>query len=918
MPAGWDKVNWVPVMVDARPDPDELLRRVAEEERQSKRGKLTIFFGAAPGVGKTYAMLEVARAEMEQEKRDVVIGVVETHGRYETAALVLGLELLPLRTVTYRGVEVHEFDLDAALERRPDLILMDELAHTNAEGSRHPKRWQDVEELLDAGIDVFSTMNVQHVESLNDVIAKITGIVVRETVPDSMLEQANELKLVDLPPDELLERLRDGKVYVPAQAQRAIQNFFRKGNLIALRELALRHTAERVDAQMRDYRRAQGIEQTWAVAEQILVAVGPSPFSARLVRAARRMAGALHARWFAVFVEPRGGRQLSAKARASLSRNLRLAEQLGAEAVTLSGEDATEEILRFARERNITKLIIGKPSAHRFRDRFSVSLVDRIVRNSGDIDVYVTAGDRGAEDPAPERPARSPLRASSILIAALVSALATGVALLLFGHDQLPDVVMIYLLGIMLVSTRYGLAASVSAAFLSVAALDFFFVPPYLTFAVANFRHTVTFVVMLLVAVVISGLTERVRNQAISARQREERTRALYDLTRELAATQGTRRVLEVSAAHLEKVFRCRVSLFTPDPNRKVRMTYSTVESVEPPERELSVSQWVWSNQKEAGLGTATLPGGATLYLPLTASGGIVGVLGLSPEQPDRFEAVDQRRQIDAFAVQIALAIERAELSEETELARREVEKEQLRSSLLSSVSHDLRTPLAVITGAASTLVDAAGSIDEETRLDLMKTILEESERLNRLIRNLLDMTRLDSGTVRVKKEWLPLEEVVGSALNRLDARLAGRDVHVELPPDLPLVPCDAVLIEQALINLLENAAKYSEGPIEINATLGPKEVVVEVADRGPGIPAGEQGRVFEKFYRAIREGGPSGVGLGLAICRAIVAAHGGRIWAQNRHDGGASFRFALPIQGEAPALAPSEAIEQNTLGQLP
>ena len=347
-------------------------------------------------------------------------------------------------------------------------------------------------------------------------------------------------------------------------------------------------------------------------------------------------------------------------------------------------------------------------------------------------------------------------------------------------------------------------------------------------------------------------------------------------------------------------------------------MTYSTVESVEPPERELSVSQWVWSNQKEAGLGTATLPGGATLYLPLTASGGIVGVLGLSPEQPDRFEAVDQRRQIDAFAVQIALAIERAELSEETELARREVEKEQLRSSLLSSVSHDLRTPLAVITGAASTLVDAAGSIDEETRLDLMKTILEETERLNRLIRNLLDMTRLDSGTVRVKKEWLPLEEVVGSALNRLDARLAGRDVHVELPPDLPLVPCDAVLIEQALINLLENAAKYSEGPIEINATLGPKEVVVEVADRGPGIPAGEQGRVFEKFYRAIREGGPSGVGLGLAICRAIVAAHGGRIWAQNRHDGGASFRFALPIQGEAPALAPSEAIEQNTLGQLP
>ncbi len=898
-------------MVEARPDPDELLRRVVEEERQGKRGKLTIFFGAAPGVGKTYAMLEVARAEMEREKRDVVIGVVETHGRYETAALVLGLELLPLRAVTYRGVEVHDFDLDAALKRRPDLILMDELAHTNAEGSRHPKRWQDVEELLDAGIDVFSTMNVQHVESLNDVIAKITGIVVRETVPDSMLERANELKLVDLPPDELLERLRDGKVYVPAQAQRAIENFFRKGNLIALRELALRHTAERVDAQMRDYRRAQGIEQTWAVAEQILVAVGPSPFSARLVRAARRMAGALHARWFAVFVEPRGRRQLSAKAQASLSRNLRLAEQLGAEAITLSGEDATEEILRFARERNITKIIIGKPSAHRLRDRFTISLVDRIVRNSGDIDVYVTAGDRAPDEAPPEKPARAPLGVPSMLVAALVSALATGVALVLFGRDQLPDVVMTYLLGIMIVSSRYGLAASAFAASLSVAALDFFFVSPYLTFAVADFKHAVTFVVMFLVAVVISGLTDRVRTQALSARHREARTRALYDLSRELAATQGTRRVLEVSASHLEKAFKSRVSLFLPDSLRKLRLEYSTLEAVATSEHELSVSHWVWSNQKEAGLGTSTLPGGSTLYLPLMASGGIVGVLGLSPEQPDRFECVEQRRQVDAFAVQIALAIERAELAEETERARREVEKEQLRSSLLSSVSHDLRTPLAVITGAASTLVDAAGPIDEATRQDLMQTILEETERLNRLIRNLLDMTRLDSGTVKVKKEWLPLEEVIGAALNRLDARLAGREVRVELPAGLPLVPFDAVLIEQALINLLENAAKYSQGPIEIGATLGSREVVIEVSDRGPGIPAGEEERVFEKFHRAIREGGPSGVGLGLAICRAIVAAHGGRIWAQNRHDGGAVFRFALPIQGEAPGLALSEAMEQ-------
>jgi two-component system sensor histidine kinase KdpD len=901
-------------MADARPDPDELLRRVVEEEKQSKRGRLTIFFGAAPGVGKTYAMLEIARSEMEQEKRDVVVGLVETHGRYETGALVLGLELLPRRRVSHRGIEIEEFDIDAALARKPDLILVDELAHTNAEGSRHPKRWQDVEELLDAGINVFSTMNVQHVESLNDVIAKITGVIVRETVPDSVLERAHELKLVDLPPDDLLERLRDGKVYVSAQAQRAIENFFRKGNLIALRELALRHTADRVDAQMRAYRRAQGIEQTWAAAEQILVAVSPSPYSARLIRAARRIASALHAKWFAVYVEPRSATELSDRSRSRLSQNLRLAEQLGAEVVTLSAEsDATEEILRFARERNITKIIVGKPTLYRLRDRFRPSLVDQIVRRGGDIDVYVTAGDREPEEVVPEQQVRKPIHVPSFLAAALVSALATSISFLVFGRDQLPDVVMIHLLGIMLVSSRFGFAASIFAAFISVAAFDFLFVPPYFTFAVGDLRHTVTFAVMFLVAVVISGLTQRVRNQASAARHREERTRTLYELSRELAGAQGIRRVIEVSAGHLEKVFSSKVSVFTPDPSGKLAPVSAGTGLDEPSEGDTSIAQWVWSNQQEAGIGTATLPSGRTLYVPLMASGGIVGVLGLTPEQTDRFDDIDQRRQVDAFAAQMALAMERAELAEETERARREVETEQLRSSLLSSVSHDLRTPLAVITGAASTLVDGAQSIDEATRLDLMTTILEESERLNRLIRNLLDMTRLESGTVKVNKEWLPLEEIVGAALNRLEGRLAGREVKIELPPSLPLIPCDAVLIEQALINLLENAAKYSDGPIEIRAALVPGEALIEVADCGPGIPPGQDARIFDKFHRAVREGSPGGVGLGLAICRAIVAAHGGRIWAQNRAGGGASFSFALPIKGEAPSVAPPEAPEGTT-----
>ncbi|MFZ5889923.1 MAG: ATP-binding protein [Myxococcota bacterium] len=901
-------------MQDSRPNPDDLLRRVVEEQKRANRGKHTIFFGAAPGVGKTYTMLEVARGELEQEKRDVVLGVVETHGRYETAALVLGMEILPRRVLSYRGVELSEFDLDAALGRKPQLILIDELAHTNAEGARHPKRWQDVEELLDAGIDVFSTMNVQHVESLNDVIAKITGVLVRETVPDSVLESAHDIKLVDLPPDDLLERLREGKVYVPAQAQRAIENFFRKGNLIALRELALRHTAERVDAQMRAYRRSQGIEQTWAATEQLVVAVSPSPYSARLIRATRRMASALHARWFAVYVEPQrvGGSSKASQTR--LAQNLQLATQLGAEVVTLVGDDPSEELLRFARERNITKIIVGKPVKGKLWQRFQGSLVDRLVRESGDIDVYVTAGDLEGEATTPEKPPLRKPNAPSLLVAVVTIALASGISWFMFGQQQVADVVMIYVLGIVLVALRAGLSASILAALLSVAAFDFIFVPPYFTFAVANFTHTITFVVMFLVAVVLSGLTERVRNQAAFAREREQRALSLYALTRELTGAHGSANVIEVTARHFEETFHSRVAVFTAQTGKLVRQ-YASPGLLDDAERDASISQWVWHNKQEAGRGTRTLPSSSALYVPLLASGGIVGVLGLTPATPDKFDAIEQRRQVDAFAAQMALALERAQLAEETEAARREVEAEQLRSALLSSVSHDLRTPLAVITGAADTLLSEHGPVEAGTRKDLTRTILDEAQRLNRLIKNLLDMTRLQAGAVNVKKEWFPLEELVGAALERLGAQLGARDVTVQLPSELLLVYCDASLIEQALINLLENAIKYSSGPIEVRAEREGAQAIVEVADRGPGIPKGAEIHVFEKFHRAGHEGTPGGVGLGLAICRAIVAAHGGRIWVQNREGGGAAFRFTLPNEGKVPELpeAPrSTRLEQS------
>jgi two-component system, OmpR family, sensor histidine kinase KdpD len=895
-----------------RPDPDKLLERVVAEEGTAKRGKLTIFFGAAPGVGKTYTMLEVARSELEREKRDVVIGVVETHGRYDTGALTLGIEILPRRKLEYRGVDLEEFDIDAALARRPDLILMDELAHTNAEGSRHPKRWQDVEELLDAGIDVFSTLNVQHVESLNDVIAKITGIVVRETVPDSILEEAHAIKLVDLPPEDLLERLREGKVYVSAQAQRAIENFFRKGNLIALRELALRHTAERVDAQMLAYRRAQGIEQTWATTEQILVAVSPSPFSARLARAARRMAAALHARWFAVYVEPVSARPLPPAAQARLSHNLRLAEQLGAEVVTLSGENPGAELINFAREHNVTKIIVGKPLVFKPWDRLRGSLVDRMVRASGDIDVYVTAGDPEDGEHTPEQAPREPIHVPSYALAVGSAGVSTAASWLLFGQNQLADVVMIYLLGVVLVSTRVGLWPSVVAALSSVAAFDFVFIPPYFTFAVADLRHGVTFAVMFFVAVFISGLTQRVQNQAAAWQERERRTSTLYALSRELSGARDIEQVSRVAAEQLERVFESEIEFFLPRSGKPLTRVHASPGLGPPSERDLSMAQWVWAHHQEAGLGTSTLPGGTSLYVPLMASGGIVGVLGLRPVHAERFGALEQRRQVDAFAVQLAMALERAELAEETERARREVETEQLRSSLLSSVSHDLRTPLAVITGAAGTLLEKPSALAEPTRHELIQTILDEAERLNRLIRNLLDMTRLESGAITLKKDWLPLEELVGAALNRLEVRLEGHEVRVELPHDLPHVPCDPILVEQAFINLLENAVKYGADPIEISAASYPDEVMVEIADRGSGIPPGEEQRVFEKFHRAGREGTPGGVGLGLAICRAIFTAHGGRIVAQNRSGGGAAFRCFLPISPRS--MPPSQPVERSSV----
>ena len=896
--------------MNERPSPEALLQRLRAEEARAGRGRLKIFFGASPGVGKTYAMLEEARAK-QRERVDVVVGVVETHGRAETTALLTDLEILARKKIEYRGITLEEFDLDGALARRPALILVDELAHTNAPGSRHTRRYQDVEELLGAGIDVHTTLNVQHLESLNDVVAQITGIEVRETVPDSIVDSADELELADLSAEDLLQRLREGKVYVPEQAARAIDQFFRKGNLIALRELALRRTAERVDAQMRGYMEEHGIRETWPAGERILVCIGPNPAGARLIRAGKRMAASLKCDWVVLCVET-PGQSISAADREALIQNLQLAQELGAQATTLSGHSVADEVLAYARAQNVTKIIAGKPTHGRWRDKVFGSLLDHLVRGSGEIDVYVITGDAEEGGPARRRAGKARAGWRDYAWASLIVAVCTVLGALIFQSVSVTDVAMVYLLGAGVVASRFGRGPSVVSAFLSIAAFDFFFVPPRYTFAVSDFRYALTFSVMLVIALVISGLTLRIREQAETARLRERRTGALYAMSRELAATRGFADLVQVASRHLQETFDARVQFLFPSAEGRLHAPVGVPPAYPIDEKELGVAHWVFVRSHNAGIGTDTLPSAQAFYLPLVASGGTIGVVGLRPGDPRRFEDPTLQRLVETFAGQAGLALERALLAERAHNEQLEIEAERLRTALLSSLSHDLRTPLGVITGAASSLLEERSHLTDTTRRDLLQTILEESRRMNRLIGNLLDMIRVESGALEVQKEWQPLEEVVGVALIRLEDRLRGHSVTVTLPPDLPLVPLDAVLMEQVFVNLLENAVKYTASgtPIEISAVAMNGTVRVDVADRGPGLPPGEEGRIFDKFYRAAGAGTQGGVGLGLTICRGIVTAHGGRIWAENRPGGGALFRFTLLVTGGPPVPVLAEAKE--------
>ncbi len=902
----------------------ELLTRAKSEDARRGRGRLKIFFGAAPGVGKTYAMLATAQ-RLAREGVDIVVGLVETHGRTETEQMLLGLDLLPRRSVSYRGTTLGEFDLDAALARRPEIVVLDELAHTNAPGSRFEKRWQDIEELLKAGIGVCTTLNVQHIESLNDVVAQITGVHVRETIPDAVVDEADELELVDLPPEVLLERLKAGRVYVPENVQAASESFFRQGNLIALRELALRRTAEWVDRRMREYKRGKGIGAVWPASERILVAVSPSPASGKIVRAAKRMAAGLHADLLAVYVETPRTARLPQADRDRVIQTLRLAESLGAETSTRSGANAAAELVLFARERNVSKVVVGKTGQSRWREALLGSFVNNLVRLSGDIDVYVIRGDSdsglqaGAARAGPSGPGLAPGdgRASRrYLGAAGIVAGCTLLGLLVFTRLDLANIAMIYLAGVVVSAFWLGRGPSVLAAIVGVAAFDFFFVPPRYTFAVSDVQYLITFAVMLGAGLLIANLTTRLRGLADAARDRERRTSLLYAMSRELATARDTREVAAAAVRHVHDSFGSDVAVLVPATVGGGAGLDEVASAGSPDwlsERERGVARWAFDHAKPAGIGTATLPASAGRYQPLSASQGRIGVLALRPRSADSFASTAQLLLLDTFVNQIALALERVSLIEGRQADRLEAEGERLRSALLSSVSHDLRTPLATIAGAATALQSGTG-LDERTRAQLTDHIVHEAERLNDLIANLMFATRLESGGVELNREWASVEEMVGAGLSRHREALRSRPFQVRVPSGLPLVLVDNAMLPQVVHNLVDNALRYTppETPIDISAWATDSNVIVQVADQGPGLTDLERSRVFQRFYRgrtAEPTGDRGGIGLGLTICEGIVKAHGGRMWAEHNTPRGVAFLFSLPIDRPQPEL-PAEPTE--------
>ena len=894
---------------EQRPSPEALLEAARREHGGA--GRLKIFVGAAPGVGKTYEMLQSAHAKLKAGA-DIVVGVVETHGRVETEALLRGLEVIPRKRIEYRDQVLEEMDLDAVIARRPQIALVDELAHTNVAGSRHPKRYLDVEELLSRDIDVYTAVNIQHIESLNDVVAQITHVRVRETVPDSVFDRADAIELIDLTPDDLIQRLKEGKVYVSRQAERALEHYFSPGNLTALRELALRRTADRVDEQLLNHMQANAIAGPWAAGERILVCVSEDPRAAGLVRYTKRMADRVHAPWTAISIETRRSLQLTDAQRDRLADTLRLAEALGAEALTIPGVERriADDIIKFAQANNVTHIIIGKSARSRWFETIYGSVVHDLVRRSGNISVNVIAGDEPSgptTKPTVQTAARvEPFNPRPYLMALVNTAIGLACAGLIKPRFGIENVDLVFLTAVVVVAVRYGLWPSLLASVAASLCYNFFFLPPIYTFTITDPTNIAAFFFFMLIAILVSNVAARVRTQADTAIGRIRSTEQLYAFSRKLAGTASLDDVLWATAYQTALMLKVRVVLLLPEDGAlAVRTGYPPEDELD--KADLAAANWAWSNDRPAGRGSDTLPGAKRLFLPMRTGRGSIGVIGIDNDRTGPLLTPDQRRLLDALMDQGALAIERVLLVEDMDRVKRTVESDRLRSALLTSISHDLKTPLASVLGAASTMRDVADGLSDQQKHDLLATVIDESERLNRFIANLLDMTKLESGAIVPNTALHDIGEVVGSALRRASKILAGHKVSLELEAELPMLQLDAVLFEQVLFNLLDNAAKYSpvDTVISIRSWRERNQVLLQVADEGEGIPAAELESIFDKFYRAQKgDHVRPGTGLGLAISRGFIEAMQGRIFAANRSDRtGAVLTIQLPIPAAANKL---------------
>jgi two-component system sensor histidine kinase KdpD len=896
---------------DKRPAPEDLL----EEAKRERRGKLKIFLGAYPGVGKTFAMLQAAQTHLA-DSMDVVVGIVETHGRAETEALLRGLEIIPRQQIFYRGRYFGEMDIDAVLKRKPKLVLVDELAHTNIPGSRHEKRYQDVEDLLAAGINVYTTLNIQHIESLNDVVARIARIQVRETLPDKILELASEIELIDLPPDDLVQRLRQGKVYMPEQAGRAISHFFSKGNLTALRELAMRIAAERVDAQMVHYMRAHAIPGPWPAQDRILICLNESPISKRLVRTARRMAERQRIPWIALYVRTPHYESLPEAAKDRIAEAMRLAERLEGEVVTIDVESrVADEIIAYAQKRNVTRLLIGRQRPRRWTGWLRETVAQELLRKATRFELTIISPE--------DEDARKDVIAGGFLAAfgdwneyalaaggvGLAAAAAYAVSLVL----PLPNIPLVFMTAVILVAIYLGRGPSILASVLSFFAYNIFFTKPYYNFAGFRRDDLLTIVFFLLVSVIVGNLAARLKVQIHSMRQSAQRTANLYEFSRKIAAAASLEDVLWAAVHHVASTLQSSSLVLLPQKDGRLQIAAGY-----PPEDQLALkdwgaAEWAWEHAQPAGWKSDTLPAADWLFLPMKTRRGTVGLLGVSFKDRQRPLAPDQWRLLETLVDQVAVAVERTNLASDIEEARLLTETEQLRSALLSSVSHDLRTPLVSILGSATTLA-RMDNLNETSRKELVTTILDESERLNRFVQNLLDMTRLGYGALQPKREWYDLREIAGRAMKQLSKGLAKRKVSVDIQASLPLVHVDPVLMEQVFVNVLDNAIKYTAegGEIAIEAMRSGEDLIIRLSDDGVGIPPEAREAVFDIFYRVrAKDSQVAGTGLGLSICRGIIEAHGGRITAKDSpYRNGITIEISLAL-GEAPTMPDREIQDQ-------